>query len=159
VKYLSEASALPGVSQPTRPDISEPFVPDTFAPETGRLLFRDRRSSPPLGSRIEYFDQNDKQVKVRGHRIELGDINKIGHHPDVSRVHVILRRGILDDIRTVAYLTSARLPSQRRGIENLFASQTTEFMIPQRFMILAELPLLPNDEINLAALPQPANWQ
>lgn len=142
-----------------QPDLtSRAFVPDTFAPETGRLLFKTGDQARRLeAGRIEYLGRSDKQVKVRGHRIELGDIEQnLATHPDVGHVHVIVREENSDDIRTVAYLTSA--PGSHLNEEELrtyLRARLPEFMIPQRFMILSELPLLPNNKINLAALPQP----
>ena len=137
---------------------SRAFVPDTFATQPGRFLFKtgDRARRWEAG-RIEYLGRSDKQVKVRGHRIELGDIEQnLATHPDVGHVHVIVREENSDDIRTVAYLTVA--PGSHLSEEELrtyLRARLPEFMIPQRFMILAELPLLPNNKLNLAALPRP----
>jgi hypothetical protein len=100
----------------------------------------------------------DYQVKVRGFRIELGDIEtNLAACDGVARALVIVREDRANDQRLVAYLVArpgavideARLRAHLRDL-------LPAYMLPQHFIVLRELPLLPNGKIDRNALPPPA---
>jgi len=134
------------------------FVPDPFSGRFGARLFRTGDSARIVEcGLIEYLGRGDRQVKVRGHRIELGDIeHNLASHPGVAHVKAMVREGVSDDMRIVAYVIPRPGPVPTdRELRGHLRHKLPEFMIPQRFMMLDELPLLPNGKIDLAALPRP----
>ncbi|BAY68263.1 non-ribosomal peptide synthetase [Anabaena sp. FACHB-709] len=109
---------------------------------------------------LEYLGRLDNQVKIRGLRIELGEIEAvINQHPDVQQAVVILDSKQADNQRLGAYVvqksTSLESPDFTSELEKLLASQLPEYMLPSVFVMLSELPLLPNGKINRQALPTP----
>jgi acyl-coenzyme A synthetase/AMP-(fatty) acid ligase/acyl carrier protein len=113
----------------------------------------------PDGS-LEYLGRLDNQVKIRGLRIELGEIEALlNQHSDVQQAVVILDSKQADNQRLVAYvvktLTSLESPDLTSELQKFLASQLPEYMLPSVFVMLSELPLLPNGKINRQALPTP----
>jgi len=107
---------------------------------------------------IEFLGRADTQVKVRGYRIELGEIeHNLLRHPQVKHAVVIVREDAPDDHRLVAYL----LYRDRNGPEESelrahLKQQIPDYMIPAHFVELDSIPLLPNNKIDLKALPPPS---
>ena len=110
---------------------------------------------------IEYVGRADQQVKLRGLRIEPGEIEaQLARHPKVSEAIVTAREDIPGHRRLVAYLT-CRGPSQP-SIESLRAHLTAvlpEYMVPSAFLIMSRLPLTPNGKLDRRALPIPEHAQ
>ncbi len=93
-----------------RPDLTaEAFLPDPFSDEAGARLYRtgDRARCVEDGS-IEFLGRADRQVKVRGFRVELDEIEAaLARHPAVRDVAVTVRQGAGGDQQIVAYVTPA----------------------------------------------------
>ncbi|MBD2252591.1 non-ribosomal peptide synthetase [Nostoc parmelioides] len=109
---------------------------------------------------LEYLGRLDNQVKIRGLRIELGEIEAVLHqHSDVQQAVVILDLKQADNQRLVAYIVrkskSAESETFTSELQKLLTSQLPEYMLPSVFVVLSELPLLPNGKINRQALPAP----
>ncbi|WP_457021361.1 amino acid adenylation domain-containing protein [Luteimonas sp. A611] len=150
-----------------RPELTaDRFLPDTFADAargfgTGipaPLLYRtgDRGRWRPDGN-LEHLGRLDFQVKVRGYRIELGEIeSRLLAHPGVSRAVAMAREDRPGDQRLVAYLvvTGAGDPDDRALIAHL-KQQLPDYMVPQHFVRLAAIPLLPNGKVDRKGLPAP----
>jgi amino acid adenylation domain-containing protein len=137
---------------------AERFIPDATSPrmaayktgDLGRWLW---------SGQLEHLGRLDHQIKVRGYRIEPGDIEAaLLRHADVAHCVVIAREDQPDDVRLVAYVvrrgdaTSATNPGTWR--EHLRQS-LPDYMVPQHFITLAEMPLLANGKLNRHALPMP----
>jgi len=132
-----------------RPDLTaERFVPDPFGPEPGGRLYRTGDLVRWHGGVLEFLGRRDGQVKIRGHRVELGEIEAaLTGHPDVREAVVLLREG-----RLVAWVTGAPDPAElRRHI----AARLPEPMIPSAFVVLDRLLLTPNGKVDRRALPAP----
>ena len=142
-----------------RPDLTaEMFVPDPFAsPESGSRAYRtgDLARRRPDGA-IEYLGRIDGQVKLRGVRIEPGEIeNALLQHPEIREAAVVVRedRGVR---RLVAYHVAA--PATAAAGEDLrrfLRERLPEAMVPALFVRLDALPLSPNGKLDRKALPAP----
>ncbi|MFG1951594.1 amino acid adenylation domain-containing protein [Micromonospora sp. NPDC048830] len=127
-----------------RPGLTaERFVPDPFSGLAGERLYRtgDLVTQAPDG-RIVYHGRIDRQVKVRGQRIELGEVEAVlAGHPGVDRAAVEAVDGPAG-IELVAFLTPADAPDDA-ALAAYAESRLTAAMRPARTVRLAELPVSP----------------
>ncbi len=142
-----------------RPGLTaERFVPDPFGSRPGGRLYRtgDLARQLPDGE-IEVIGRIDHQVKVRGLRIELGEVEvALASHPEVRQVVVAVREDSPGERRLVAYLVGE--PERLLAVEDLRSAlqqRLPEYMVPAAFVILQELPRLPNGKVDRRALPAP----
>ena len=147
-----------------RPDLTaERFVPDPLSGVPGARLYRtgDLARWRADGS-IEYLGRADFQVKIRGNRIELGEVEAaLRAQPGVADTVVVAQKDGAGDYRLVGYVVPASadgggsahldLAALRRGL----GERLPEAMIPGVFVPLAALPLLPNGKLDRSALPAP----
>jgi natural product biosynthesis luciferase-like monooxygenase protein len=142
-----------------RPELTaERFVPDPFRAEAGARLYRTgdlvRRRADGA---IEFLGRMDQQVKIRGHRVELGEIEAaLGRHPTVREAVVVLREDDPGEPRLVAYLIAQ--PGRAivaAELRRFLREALPEFMIPSHFVALARFPQTPNRKLDRKALPPP----
>ncbi|MEA5617542.1 amino acid adenylation domain-containing protein [Cronbergia sp. UHCC 0137] len=112
----------------------------------------------PDGS-LEYLGRLDNQVKIRGLRIELGEIEAVlNQHSDVQQAVVILDSKHPENKRLVGYVVRKNKSEESENFTNelqkFLISQLPDYMLPSVFVVLSELPLLPNGKINRQALPE-----
>jgi iturin family lipopeptide synthetase A len=148
-----------------RPGLTaERFVPDPFSEEPGARLYRTGDLVRyGQGGALEYLGRVDHQVKLRGFRVELGEIESaLRRHPSVAEAVVTAsRQDGRDDARLVAYV----VPSEGGGAEEAEAltaelrghlrQALPEYMVPAAFVTLGEMPLTPNGKLDRKALPPP----
>ncbi|MBK8183201.1 MAG: amino acid adenylation domain-containing protein [Candidatus Competibacteraceae bacterium] len=148
----------PGVSRGylNRPDLTrERFIADPFSPEPGAILYDTGDLARfRADGHIEYLGRNDFQVKVRGFRIELPEIEAvIAESPEIADVAVI-QEGSGEDQRLVAYLVAR---AERRlsvnEIKDRIKARLPGYMAPSAFVYLDRLPLTPNGKIDRKRLP------
>jgi len=125
--------------------------------EGGPLLYKtgDLARYLPDGT-IECLGRNDFQIKLRGHRIDLGEIESVLRgYPNVCEAVVLLdARG---GKRLVAYLQRSAHPSPDAGLlQQFLKTKLPDYMTPSAFVVLDKFPLTPNGKINRKALPAPA---
>ena len=106
---------------------------------------------------LEYLGRSDQQVKIRGHRIETGEIeHRLALHPGVRAAAVIARPGAAGSLQLVAYI----VPSlQRASVESLrqhLAQTLPTYMVPAAFVDIERLPTNDNGKLDVQALPPPA---
>ncbi|NHC37937.1 amino acid adenylation domain-containing protein [Scytonema millei VB511283] len=105
---------------------------------------------------IEFLGRIDHQVKIRGFRIELGEVEAVlSQHPEVKDTVVMAREDEPGDRRLVAYVvlhSQQAIASQLRGF---LEKKLPQYAIPNHFVILEALPLLPNGKVNRQILPAP----
>ncbi|MDH5538703.1 MAG: amino acid adenylation domain-containing protein, partial [Rhizobacter sp.] len=136
------------------------FVPDRFSPLPAARLYRtgDRGRWTHDGL-LEHLGRLDHQVKVRGHRIELGEIEAVlAEHAQLAQALVVVREDRPGDVRLVAYGVApqdGQVPAAAALREHVRA-RLPAYMVPQHFVGLPALPLLPNGKIDRKALPAPA---
>jgi amino acid adenylation domain-containing protein len=138
-----------------RSDVTaERFVPDPFGGEAGERLYRtgDRVRWRPDGE-LEFLGRVDLQVKIRGHRIELEEVEAaLRRLPEVREAVVVARED-----RLVGYVVaSAELPAPTPGeLREALLRTLPEPMVPWTFVLLDTLPLTANGKVDRAALPAP----
>ncbi|MBT5228960.1 MAG: amino acid adenylation domain-containing protein, partial [Methylococcales bacterium] len=102
---------------------------------------------------LEYVARRDSQVKLRGYRIELGEIESaIQAHADVQQVTVQVIEAAMGDQRLVSYVVGS---DDFAVIEQSIAQQLPDYMLPNHWQALTELPLTPSGKIDVTALPAP----
>ena len=144
-----------------RPDLTaERFVPHPLSSIPGARLYRtgDLVRSREDGT-LEFLGRVDTQVKVRGFRVELGEIEHcISQHAAVSDVVVLAREDTPNDIRLVAYILPARrnappnLPVQLRAY---LQDRLPPYMVPAAFVILDSFPRTSSGKVDRRTLPAP----
>lgn len=125
-------------------------------PVLGRRLYRtgDLGRWTAEGT-IEFLGRVDRQVKIRGHRIELGEVEAVlARHPAVRQCVVSSVRGPDGRPRLVAHLSprGASEPPTAQELADVLRERLPDYMVPSRFVILDQLPVTANGKIDHAAL-------
>jgi amino acid adenylation domain-containing protein len=129
------------------------FVPDPFSGEDGARMYRTGDLVRMLGDgSLEFIGRADGQVRVRGHRVELGEVERaLVRHRAVSRCAAALVDG-----RLVAYVVAASGASvDKEALRSFLAKSLPEHMIPAEVVLLDALPLLASGKVDRRALPAP----
>ncbi|HZT59442.1 MAG TPA: amino acid adenylation domain-containing protein, partial [Pyrinomonadaceae bacterium] len=141
-----------------RPGLTaERFIPDPYSAEPGARLYRtgDRVRYTPAGE-IEFLGRTDDQVKVRGHRVELGEVEAVlAQHEGVCDVVVTAPDSGRGEKFLAAYVVAARETPTVAALRAHMRARAPEYMVPASFVFLEALPLTPNGKVNLRALPPP----
>jgi amino acid adenylation domain-containing protein len=149
-----------------RPDLTaERFVPDPFGGVEGRpgeRLYRtgDRVRYRPSGS-LEFLGRMDAQVKVRGFRIEPGEIETVlASHPAVEQAVVVAHGDGPADRSLVAYLLlrGDQAPTST-ALREYLAARLPRYSVPAAFVRVDALPLSPNGKIDRRRLPSTGSSQ
>jgi acyl carrier protein len=137
------------------------FVPDPFTAAAGARLYvtGDLARWRPDGA-LDFVGRADFQVKVRGFRIEVGEIEAcLARHPTVGEVVGVARDEPAGDPRLVAYYTAADPASDGAAAADTLrahaAAGVPEYMVPVAYVRLAALPQTPNGKLDRRALPAP----
>jgi amino acid adenylation domain-containing protein len=142
-----------------RPEITaERFVPDPLGLVPGERLYRsgDLVRRRPDGQMV-FVGRDDDQVKVRGFRIELREVESaVKGHPNVLDAAVVARHNVSDEKRLVAYVVAkAGLRITVDELRRFVASRLPDYMIPAMMMLIDAMPLTANGKIDRAKLPEP----
>jgi amino acid adenylation domain-containing protein len=143
-----------------RPEATaERFLPNPFSDQPGARLYKtgDIGRLLPDGG-IEFLGRTDQQVKIRGYRIELGEVETVlAGHPDVGECVAIVREDVAGDKRLVVYLTGMDDGQNPSGAElrDYVKEKLPEYMVPNAFVVLPELPLTANGKVDRRRLPAP----
>ncbi|GLZ32188.1 hypothetical protein Lesp02_43760 [Lentzea sp. NBRC 105346] len=145
--YIAGASLARGYLG--RPDLTaQRFTADPYGPEGARMYRTGDVARRLPGGDLVYLGRADDQVKVRGHRIELGEIATVLRGLGGVREAVVLVR----EDRLVAYVVGTAEPDELRGE---LAGQVPDYMVPAAIVMLPALPLTPNGKLDRRALPAP----
>ena len=150
-----EGVALGYLNQPEL--TAERFIVDPLDPLGQRRLYRTGdRGRWRRDRTLEHLGRLDAQVKVRGYRIEPGEIEtNLLAHSSVAQAIVIAREDTPGDQHLVAYIVpQGPMPSTAELREHL-RGRLPHYMVPQDFVELEAIPLLPNGKLDRRALPRP----
>jgi amino acid adenylation domain-containing protein len=146
-----------------RPDLTaERFVPNPFAPEDGAApgerLYRTGDLVRLLeDGTLQFRGRADHQVKVRGFRVELGEIEAALRRVEGVREAVVAMHGAAGGQRLVAWVAAASGAVQTAGLRAALKETLPEYMIPAAFVVLEALPLTAGGKVDRRALPAPDN--
>ncbi|OBP13496.1 hypothetical protein A5320_18285 [Rheinheimera sp. SA_1] len=132
---------------------AERFVPDPYGRQSGRRLYRtgDLVRYRADGN-IEYLSRLDHQVKVRGFRIEPGEIEAVlNRHPQVRDAVVKIRPDQQGEARLVAWVVANGLDGET--LQRFAAELLPEYMVPAAIVLLEQLPLTVSGKVDSKALP------
>ncbi|NII54937.1 non-ribosomal peptide synthetase [Luteibacter sp. SG786] len=145
-----------------RPELTaEKFVPDPWSETPDSRMYRTGDRGRWLSNGLlEHLGRLDFQVKVRGYRIEPGEIESVlTDAPEVVRAVVMAREDRPGDVRLVAYVVvdgQLRRDDDLEGmLRERLRARLPDYMVPQHILVLDAIPLLPNGKIDRKALPPP----
>ncbi|MCA1612749.1 MAG: amino acid adenylation domain-containing protein [Acidobacteria bacterium] len=141
---------------------AEKFLPHPFSAEPGARIYRtgDLARYSPDGQ-LEFIGRFDHQVKLRGHRVELGEIESaLRGHPSVRESAAAVLDDAAGDRRLVAYVVPKHNQSPSvEGLQSFLREKLPEYMVPSAVVTLEALPLTPNGKLAREALPAPGRAQ
>ncbi len=136
-------------------ETAERFIPHVFGRPPGARLFRtgDRGRWLP-GGNLEILGRRDTQVKVRGFRIELKEIEtRLAEHAGVSRCAVVLQENDQGDKQLLAcWVAQGQTVPTPSGLRGHLRATLPEYMLPSRFVRLESMPLTSNGKTDRRAL-------
>ncbi|MEU8378335.1 amino acid adenylation domain-containing protein [Streptosporangium sp. NPDC048865] len=126
---------------------AERFLPDPYGPPGSRLYATGDQARWRPDGEIEYLGRLDTQVKIRGMRVELGEIEAaLLDQPEVRAAAVVA-----DGERLIGYVVTAETADWRARLR----ATLPDHMIPSAWVTMEELPLTPNGKLDRRALPTP----
>jgi non-ribosomal peptide synthetase component E (peptide arylation enzyme)/acyl carrier protein len=140
-----------------RPELTaERFI---HSPQGGRFYRTGDLARHRADGTIEFLGRADTQVKIRGHRIELAEIESVlARHPDVREAIVSAREVAPGDQRLVAYHVAANgHVATAAELREFLQRELPDAMIPSTFVPMDKLPRTPNGKLDRRALPAPVN--
>lgn len=138
-----------------RPQLTaEKFIPDPFSNEPGARLY----ATGDVGRRgidgcVEFLGRIDYQVKVRGFRVEISEVEGwLCQHPGVREAAVTAREDSTGSMRLIAYVAGEG-PIDTKGMQSFLIERLPDYMVPAAFIALDALPLTANGKVDREALP------
>jgi aspartate racemase len=143
-----------------RPELTAAkFVDDPFSTESGARLYKtgDVARYLPDGN-IEFLGRTDDQVKVRGFRVELGEIEALlARFHGIDMAVVVPREDARGEKTLVAYFVPAKDPAPTGSeLREFLQERLPDYMLPSSFVKLETMPLTPNGKVDRRQLPTPS---
>ncbi|HVG20594.1 MAG TPA: amino acid adenylation domain-containing protein, partial [Blastocatellia bacterium] len=151
-----EALARGYVNQPDA--TAAKFIPDPFGSEPGSRLYKTGDLAAYLADgNISFLGRKDQQVKIRGIRVELGEIEFVlRQHPDVKQAVVLSLRDATGGERLAAYVVAdGQSPLNEAELRRFLKERLPEFIVITSFIFLDEMPLTANGKLDRSSLPAP----
>jgi amino acid adenylation domain-containing protein len=135
------------------------FAPSPFGEPGGRLYRSGDLVRRRSDGAFQFLGRLDRQVKLRGYRIDIGEIESVlMRHPDIASAAVLVDSSHVGHDRLVAYLVPASPGSVILGqqVRDLAAKTLPRYMVPASFVIVNRLPTTANGKVDRTRLPAPA---
>ncbi|AFZ23112.1 amino acid adenylation enzyme/thioester reductase family protein [Cylindrospermum stagnale PCC 7417] len=134
---------------------AEKFIDNPFEPQQRLFKTGDVARYSSNGS-LEILGRIDFQVNIRGMRVELEEIESVLKlHPHVREGVVTLREDIPGDQRLTAYIVANNQTSNWGEIRSFLEQKLPDYMVPNAFVLMEKLPVLPNGKLDRNSLPAP----
>ena len=138
---------------------AEKFIADPFEDALEECVYRtgDLARYLPAGT-IELVGREDHQVKVRGFRVELGEVETVlSGHPHIRQAAVVTRPDGSGNSRLIAYVVPDETQAPTAdGLGEFLRQRLPGYMVPAAFVLLPSLPLTLNGKVDRRSLPEPA---
>ncbi|CAM4160755.1 amino acid adenylation domain-containing protein [Kibdelosporangium persicum] len=143
----------------TRPGLTAGrFVANPFGPPGSRLYRTGDLVRRAAGGELVFLGRTDHQIKIRGFRVELGEIESVlADVPSIGRAVVVARQITERDKRLVAYMTAnpgSELPTARQ-LTRFCRRRLPDYMVPSAFISVERFPMTSNGKLDRNALPEP----
>jgi amino acid adenylation domain-containing protein len=142
---------------------SERFIDDKLSGKKGRLYKTGDWGKILFDGEIQYLGRIDHQIKIRGNRVEAEEVeNALKQLKDIKEAVVILHEDSLGNKQLLAYVVvkdffSIRSHDKRSATwKNLLRNILPDYMIPAVFMVIPNIPLMPNGKLDRKKLPLPS---
>ncbi|MEK8017264.1 MAG: amino acid adenylation domain-containing protein, partial [Candidatus Parabeggiatoa sp.] len=143
-----------------KPELTQAvFVPNPFSQNPDDLIYKTGDLARVLSDgHFQFIGRKDNQVKIRGIRVELGEIEKVLiHHRLVKNAVVLFREDNSGNQRLVAYIVPALEQAPKTNeLQRFLKEKLPEYMVPSIFITLEAIPLTSHGKIDRQALPKPA---
>jgi amino acid adenylation domain-containing protein len=154
--YIGGMSLARGYHQ--RPDLTaERFIPNPLSSEPGARFYRTGDLARYRGDgAIEYIGRADYQVKLRGFRIEPGEIEAVLlQQPTIQQAITLIHKDVSGNQFLVAYLISTGEQLSGEGLRTALKEVLPDYMVPTAFVYIDAFPLTPSGKVHRQALPAP----
>lgn len=134
------------------------FLPDRFAPQPGARMYRTGDLGRVLqDGNIEFLGRADRQIKLRGYRVELEEIeNVLRSHPAVALAAVSEWEPAAGDKALAAYIVPRKgAPLDKQALRSFLEQRLPHYMVPSDWVFLEDLPRTSSFKIDWKALPKP----
>ena len=138
---------------------ADKFSPDQFSTVPGSRLYRTGDIARRKDATIEYLRRIDHQIKIRGYRVEKGEIEaSLVRHPGIADCVVTIGEGRAGEKQLVAYIVNKPAQSPTTAeLRGYLKGLLPDYMIPSGFITLETMPLTPNGKIDWRSLPASSN--
>ncbi len=132
---------------------AEKFIPNPLSETPGARMYRTGDLARLLSDgNIEFFGRRDGQLKIRGYRVEIGEIETaLAEHPSINEAVVVAQKGESGGVRLVAYARVREAVSATQLRQHL-KERLPEYMIPASFVTVEKFPLTPSGKIDRRGL-------
>ncbi|MBU7597300.1 amino acid adenylation domain-containing protein, partial [Streptomyces sp. P38-E01] len=137
---------------------AERFVADPYGPAGSRLYRTGDLARITRAGVLEFLGRTDDQIKIRGRRVELGEIeHAVSRYPTVGSAIVVAHRAPSGDTQLAAYVTDrdASEPVDLAALRDHLAAVLIDHMVPVHYTRIDEVPVTPNGKVDKKALPAP----
>ena len=135
---------------------AERFIPNPYGPPGSRMYRTGDFGRRNADGSIEFLGRTDQQVKIRGHRVETGEVESaLLRCTCISEAIVVARQSASGDTSLVAYVVAEGRAADAQSLRSQLAQRLPDFMLPADWVFLESLPLDPNGKVDRKSLPAP----